>query len=237
LHYPLAYLYTFDPEAVTAALASGYRYVAVLDRDQFTTEAMATLTREGTLVVLDDLTFSRDRRIHTQHDQVRVQILTPSELVPPEALALPPDGCIDLGSDGDGPYLGQGWFRSEEIAGTMARWAGNELTSTVRLTLPSAESHTLHLRALAYPAGQVLTLSADGQVITGAPLPQSWTNVQLEIPQEIIQRGSILTLELIHATTASPFEITGGASSDKRALAAAYDLICVTASDGNSGSD
>ncbi|MCJ7548465.1 MAG: DUF2723 domain-containing protein, partial [Anaerolineae bacterium] len=88
--YPLAYLYTFDAEAVTAALASDYDYVVVLDRDQFTTEAMATLTREGALVVLDDLTFSRDRRIHTQHDQVRVQILTPVELVPPETLVLPP---------------------------------------------------------------------------------------------------------------------------------------------------
>ena len=235
--YPLAYLYTFNPEAVTAALASGYSYVAVLDRDQFTTEAMATLTREGTLVVLDDLTFSRDRRIHTQHDQVRVQILTPSELVSPEALDLPPDGCIDLGSDADGRYLGQGWFRSEEIAGTTARWAGTKLTSTVRLTLPSADAQTLHLRALAYPADQILTLSAGGHVIGRASLPQSWTDVQIEIPQEILQRGSILTLELIHATTASPFETTGGASSDRRALAAAYDLICVTASGGASGSD
>jgi hypothetical protein len=150
---------------------------------------------------------------------------------------LPPGGCIDLGSDADGRYLGLGWFRSEYIAGSTGRWAGNELTSTVRLTLPSAEPHTLHLRALAYPADQVLTLSAGGQVIAAAPLPQSWADVQIEIPQEIIQRGSILTLELIHATTASPFEITGGASSDKRALAAAYDLVCVSVSDGNSGSD
>ena len=235
--YRLAYLYTFDAEAVTAALASDCDYVAVLDRDQFPTEAMATLTRDGALVVLDDLTFSRDRRIHTQHDQVRVQILTPVELVPPAALGLPPDGCIDLGSDADGQYLGRGWFRSEDIAGTTGRWAGSDLTSAVRLTLPSADAHTLYLRALAYPADQVLTLSAGGQVIAGIPLPQSWTDVRIEIPQEIIQRGPTLTLELIHATTASPFEITGGASSDKRALAAAYDLICITASGGDSGSD
>jgi len=235
--YLLAYLYTFDPETVAATLTSDYDYVAVLDRDQFTTEAMATLTREGTLVVLDDLTFSRDRRIHTQHDQVRVQILALPGLVPPETLVLQPGGCIDLGSDADGRYLGQGWFRSEEIAGTTGRWAGNELTSTVRLTLLSTDAHTLHLRALAYPADQVLTLSAGGRVIAGAPMPQSWTDMQFEIPQEIVERGQILTLELIHATTASPFEITGGASSDRRALAAAYDLICITASGGGTGSD
>jgi len=235
--YALIYLYTFDAEAVAATLASDYDYVVVLDRDQFTTEAMATLTREGTLVVLNDLTFSRDRRIHTQHDQVRVQILTLPRLVPPGALDLPPDGCIDLGSDADGRYLGQGWFRSEEIAGTTGRWAGNELTSTVRLSLPSANAHTLYLRALAYPADQVLTLSAGGRVIAGVPLPQRWTDVQIEIPQETLRRAPTLTLKLIHGTMASPFEITGGESSDKRALAAAYDLICITTSGGDSGSD
>ena len=42
--YSIAYLYQFDPATVTAAFAGGaYRYIAILDREQFSPEVIAVL--------------------------------------------------------------------------------------------------------------------------------------------------------------------------------------------------
>ncbi|HQE92088.1 MAG TPA: hypothetical protein PLH19_13040 [Anaerolineae bacterium] len=224
--YRLAYLYRFDAETVARTLAGGIRYVVIFDRDQFPADALAVLSSDGRYVPLEDRTFVRSRRVHTQHDQVRVQVLTPANLVPPEALALPPDGCLDIGGEADGRYLAQGWFRPEDIGGASGRWAGETLTSTVRLTPAPATAYRLQFRALAYPAGQTVTLDVGEREIGRLSLAQGWSEYEVTLPADMIPAGEIITLALIHAVAQSPFDATGGDSSDTRPLTAAYDWIC-----------
>lgn len=226
--YRLAYLYRFDAEAVAQALAGSVRYVVVFDRDQFPADALATLSADGRYVPLEDRTFVRSRRVHTQHDQMRVQVLTPTDLVPPEALALPPDGCIDIGGEADGRYLALGWFRPEDISGTSGRWAGETLTSTLRLTLEPAQAYRLRFRALAYPAEQTVTLYVTDREVGQESLAQSWAEYEIALTADFVPTGEITTLALIHAVARSPFDATGGGSSDTRPLTAAYDWVCIT---------
>lgn len=224
--YRQAYLYRFDVEAVQRALAEGMRYVVIVDRDQFPADALATLSADGRYVPLEERTFVRDRRVHTQHDQVRVQVLTPAELVPFEALSLPPGGCIDVGSESDGRYLAQGWFRPEDIGGAQGRWAGETLTSTVRVTLASGLAHRLRFRAMAYPAGQTVTVSVWNREVASLALVQGWSEYEVLLPADVAQPDEITTLALVHTAARAPFDATGGSSSDTRALTAAYDWLC-----------
>ena len=246
--YPLLYLYQFDAQAAVAAAEKGIRYIAILDRDQFPSDVVASVIDAlsqpevfprsaapgDTWITLEDRTFARDRRVHTQHDQVRVQVLTPAALVPPAMLSLPPGGCIDIGAQDDaaGRYLGDGWFRSEEISGARARWAGGTLTTTVRVHLPTLAdgvvgSQTLRLRALAYPPSQALSIEVNGVVTSPTPLPQEWHEIAFTLPAAAFTDAQITTLTLIHRAAASPFDTLSGTSSDTRSLTAAYDWLCI----------
>jgi hypothetical protein len=226
--YVLLYLYEFDYDAARTAMSEMQpEYVAILDRDKFETEAIATLSDDGRYVPLEDLVFSRDPRIHTQHDQVRLQILTPAESLPVEALAPPLGGCIDIGSPEDGRYVSEGWFRSEEIGGVNARWAGSITTSTLRIYAEPGQTHRLTLRVLAYPPDQSLTVRAAGQPLTVLSLPQTWTEHTITIPPDTVPPNEVLTLELVHAYLTSPYTESDGVSSDRRLLAAAYDTVCL----------
>ncbi|MBN1246807.1 MAG: glycosyltransferase family 39 protein, partial [Anaerolineae bacterium] len=226
-NYPLIYLYTFDPGAVADRLASGPTYVAILDRDQFTSDALDVLPRGNTLVTVEDRLFSRDRNVHTQHDQVRLQVLAPPELVPLEALRLPTNGCVDLGSGEEGRYLGPGWFRPEQVGGTTARWAGGEPIAVLRMLLDPVPGQILRFRALAYPPEQVVTVILDGQGLGTFALTETWTETDVALPRDLAAQGEATVVELAHRAIQSPYATTGGTSSDRRELAAAYDWICV----------
>ncbi len=229
--YRQAYLYMFDPQAVRDAHATGLRYVVIFDRDQFSSDALEVLSEGGRWVTLEERMFVRDRRVHTQHDQVRVQVLTPADLIPPEALVLPADGCLDIGGDNDGRYLGTGWFRSEDVGGARGRWAGaatattGPVSSTVRLVLSKSAAYRVTLRGLAYPAGQTLSVQVGAHSTEPLALPQGWTELSFTLPGEWLVPGEVATLALVHTAAQSPFEVSG--SSDMRALTAAYDWICV----------
>ncbi|MGC9521831.1 MAG: ArnT family glycosyltransferase [Anaerolineae bacterium] len=229
--YPLVYLYQFNPDIVRDAVAGSRSYIAILDRDQFTPQAIAALSNDGAWITIDDRTFARDPRIHSQHDKVRLQVLAPPDSVPSAALDLPADGCIDLGAESDARYLGLGWFRPEEIGGITGRWAGQVPTTTLRFNLSHGNSYLLRFRALAYPPAQSVTLHLDGRSLGEVPLSQAW--MEFEIRSSLEQTSgptgpsTMVTLELTHERLSSPLEATGGASSDRRALAAAYDWLCV----------
>lgn len=230
--YQLIYLYQFDPEAARDLVDSDeVRYVTILDRDKFPTEALSALSADGRYVPLEDLTFTRDPRAHTQSDQVRLQILTPADALPPEALALPSDGCIDIGGSEDGRYLDQGWYRPEGIGGARGRWAGGTLTSTVRIYLPPEENLRLTVRALPYPDAQELTLRIAGQELGQFALQPSWAEYTAPLPEDVLSQTDVILLELIHARSLSPAAETDGASSDTRTLTAAYDWICLSRED------
>jgi hypothetical protein len=156
---------------------------------------------------------------------VRVQVLlTPADLIPPEAFALPKTGCVDIGGD-DGRYLGTGWFRPEDIGGVQGRWAGETVTATLRLLLPPASAYTVRLRALAFSPGQTVALNADGETTAAVALPQSWNEIEIALPGR--DASDVTTLSLVHAIAQSAFDASGGASSDTRPLTAAYDWVCV----------
>jgi hypothetical protein len=235
--YPLVYLYRFDTEAVEDTI-SGVRYVVIFDRDKFPPEAMAALSDDGRWVTLEDRTFVRDRRVHAQHDQVRVQVLAPASRVPAKALRLPDDGCIDLGGEDEGRYLGAGWFRPETIGGARGRWAGGSLTSTVRLVLaPDGGSgadheerggaYRLRGRVLAFPSNQVMRLQVADRTLAELSLPPAWTEFDVMLPAEAVTPTQVTTLVFVHARAESPFDATSGGSSDRRLLTAAYDWLCV----------
>lgn len=215
--YQLVYLYRFDAAAVADLIAGGdYRYIAVLDREQFA-GVMDVLDAGGRYVPVIDRTFSRDPRVHWQHSQVRLQVLTPADQLQPDDLRLPPAGRIDLGGD-DGRYLGRGWFRPESVGGVSARWA--EALSVVRVTLDPG-AYRVTLRAAAYPAGQAITVRVNGEIVAEIDLAQDWADHSFTLD---VGNG-ITTLELEHARSESPYTRTQGGSSDQRRLAAAYDWI------------
>jgi hypothetical protein len=233
--YQLFYLYRFDAEAIKATLARGQiRYVVIFDRDQFPMTAIQVLSDQGRLVPLEERTFSRDRRVHTQHDQVRVQILTPASLVPLTALTLPSDGCIDMGGEADGRYLGEGWFRPEVIGGIQGRWAGGILTSTVRLNLAATPGYRLRFRALAYPTEQTVNVGTGEMQLAQLSLPQGWTEFEVSLPRQAWVSDQVTTLMFVHSQARVPFEMTGGGSSDTRRLSAAYDWLCLVPETGGS---
>ena len=225
--YRRAYLYQFDPESVRRWLSEDVNRVVILDRDQFPNAVVNTLSDGGRWVPIEDRVFARSRQAHTQHDHVRVQVLIRASAVPPEALAPDNDGCIDIGTQTDGRYLGTGWFRAENVGGVEARWAGGIPTSTLRIMLSTDRDHELRLRGIAYPEGQAVTLRIGDRDVDRADMPTRWSVISLSLPADAINPEGITTLTLAHATAVSPAEMTGGASSDPRILTAAYDWLCI----------
>ncbi len=225
--YRHAYLYQFDADAVRRWLSDDVAHVVIVDRDQFPHAAIETLSEAGRWVPIEERVFVRDRRAHTQHDHVRVQVLARASTVPPAALVPDGEGCIDIGAETDARYLGAGWFRAESIGGVAARWAGGIPTSTLRITLPADRDYEFRLRGLAYPEGQTVALYAGNRELDRAPLPTQWAIVALSLPAGAINPDGPTTLALVHAVAASPVEVSGVSSSDPRRLTVAYDWLCV----------
>ncbi|MGB9872924.1 MAG: hypothetical protein ACPLYD_14860 [Anaerolineae bacterium] len=224
-HRVLYLYYRFDPAVARAAVREPtIHYVVIFDRDQFSDETLSALSDDGRLVPLEERTFSRDPRVHTQHSQVRLQVLTPTDWVSP-ALNLPPDGCLDIGGGEDGRYLERGWYYTENIGGVIGRWVGGVPTATVRLFLPPGPDYRLTLRALAYPDRQEVTVLVNGETVGHFRLGGDWQTFTLTVPGEVVSAG-ISRLELRHSRLLAPFDQTGGGSSDRRPLAAAYDWLC-----------
>lgn len=220
--YRLLYRYRFDPQEAAAQVASGaYRYIVVMDREVFG-DVISILDGEGTYVPIDDRTFTRSTRIHSQHAQVRVQALIAADEVRPEMLRLPNNSRIEPGNEDSGRYLGQGWFRAEQIGGIEARWAGDGDVSALRFTIPQRQDYTVSFLAAPYPAEQSVIISINSRQIVHFNLSEGWQEYSFILPAVYIEENAITTLTLTHNRTLSPFEQTGGSSSDRRALAAAY---------------
>ena len=223
--YRLLYRYQWDDAAAREATASSrYAAIAILDREIFG-DVIESLDGGGRYVPIADLTFTRDRRVHLQHDQVRLQLLVPADSLGPADLELPEGGLIDIGGADDGRYLGQGWFRAEEVGGASARWAGDGTTSELRVTLPPASGHMVTFRAAAIPPGQTVEVHVNGQVAARLALAQDWREYRFEIEPGLLEAGQIAVVELAHGQAVSAYDQTGGSSPDTRPLSAAYDWI------------
>ncbi|TET50156.1 MAG: hypothetical protein E3J64_08615 [Anaerolineales bacterium] len=227
--YRLLFLYVFDSDAAWEATSSGQvRYVVVFDRDVFADDAMAALSGGGAYVPVVDTTFTRSPLVHTQHADLRVQVLMPADQVPPEAVTLPAGDCIDIGGVDDGKYLLRGWYRGEDVGGVSGRWAGDTQTA-IRVYLGESHDYRLTVRALAYPAEQELTIRVGGRDLGQVDLSQGWEEHSVVVPTDLVPGGEVIEIELVHSRTASPYTETGGETTDRRQLAAAYDWICLVA--------
>jgi hypothetical protein len=142
----------------------------------------------------------------------------------PDLIAVSSGGKLNLGDPGDNRFIGLGWYDAENVGGPQARWAGEIVTSTLHLVLPS-QSVRVHFRAAAYPIHQTVTILVNGTAVTIVNLGDDWAEYDFTLPADNArdQRRSVITL--IHAHLESPFERTGDATLDHRPLAAAYDYF------------
>ena len=65
-----------------------------------------------------------------------------------------------------------------------------------------------------------------GQEVERFDLTQGWVEYEVTLPADVLSADEVTTLAFVHAVARSPFETTGGSSSDMRALTAAYDWVC-----------
>ena len=96
----------------------------------------------------------------------------------------------------------------------------------VRVALEPGTAYRLRFRALAYPAGQAVTVSINGREVESVTLAQGWVEYEVLLPADAILPDEVTTLAFVHAVARAPFDATGGSSSDARALTAAYDRLC-----------
>jgi hypothetical protein len=142
----------------------------------------------------------------------------------PGLTTLPPNGKLDLGEPGDYRFVGQGWYDVENIGGPQGRWAGELVTSTLRVVIPPGSTR-IHFHALAYPANQAVTVSVNGRAIGEVNLTNDWADYVLTISTDVLRADGPSLITLAHARLESPFDRTAGASQDRRLLAAAYDYF------------
>jgi hypothetical protein len=193
------------------------RYVVVhkdlLDEDQANT-FITFFNQQPELCVFDDA-----------QDTIAYRVIASwADCPTPAKSALPPGGKLDLGEPGDQPFIGRGWYRAENIGGPQARWAGESISSTLRLVLP-AESLRVHFRAWAYPVGQSVTITVNGFPVASFALVNDWAEYEFSVPANATRAEGPSLITLTHTRLESAFEHTSGAVEDKRPLAAAYDYF------------
>jgi hypothetical protein len=212
--YPMLYTQQFDATDWNQVIHDrAPRYLVVLDRDDVSSTVMQTFNTDYT--PLADRTFERDRRIFPQHVTVRVQVFTPLNQLDADALLLDDGGQIHAGQVEHGRYFGEGWFRAEDIGGTMARWAGE--TATVRITLEET-AYQLTFYATPFTANQAVEVWVNDEYVATRLLDGIWAEHQVIIPAEVIQAGVINTITLNHAHAES-------SPDDSRELSAAYSTF------------
>ncbi|MCC7448908.1 MAG: DUF2723 domain-containing protein [Anaerolineae bacterium] len=214
--YPQLYLGQFDAAQWAKVMADRQpTYLILMDRDDVWSEAYSALTSSGDYIPVEDKVFARDPRVFPQHSLTRLQVLTPIHLLSPEQLALPDSGEIRVGADASGKYFGEGWYRAEDIGGSLARWT--QQTATLRVALPPANTR-LTIEVAPYPADQTVEVIVNGQSIGTLYLRDTWQPLTLTIPAVALTGHPISTITLRHAHADTP-------PGSNRTLAAAYRVI------------
>jgi hypothetical protein len=141
----------------------------------------------------------------------------------PDQLDLPLDGKLDLGNDRE-RYLGPGWYYSEDIGGTAARWLGREVTTTLRMNLPARDYH-VSVTATTIVPDQILSVYVNDRRVADLPIGGGWNDYAFDLPADAISTDQLTTIDLVPARRLSPQELTNGQSGDERPLAAAIAAI------------
>ncbi|GAB4448686.1 MAG: hypothetical protein Kow00120_18870 [Anaerolineae bacterium] len=124
---------------------------------------------------------------------------------------------IDLGAPGDEPFFGEYWYWQEDVGGVMARWAGGNEASRLRVMLPPGRAYEVTFVAAGYGARRRVQVNANGVTLGAFDLPASagWSEHTLALPAEVVGDGDLL-LVLVHGAPAL---------AGDRPLTAAYDRI------------
>lgn len=135
---------------------------------------------------------------------------------------LPDEAHIDIADDGK--FLGAGWFRPEDMGGVWARWGGDNLTSELRVTLPQ-QNYVMEFFATPFVDGAGLRVVINGVPMGEFILMGGWNTYRVELPMAVIPQDDFLLIEFVHEGMQAPYEVTGGASSDRRRLTVAYAWV------------
>lgn len=141
----------------------------------------------------------------------------------PDQLNLPSDGKLDLGNDHE-QYLGPGWYYTENIGGSSARWMGREVTTTLRVNLPARDYH-VKLIATSVVPDQIVAVYVNNQRVADLPIGTGWNAYAFDLPAAALAANQPATIDFVPAKRLSPQELTNGQSGDQRLLAAAVSAL------------
>jgi hypothetical protein len=137
-----------------------------------------------------------------------------------------PYGRIDIGSQADAVYLGDGWYAPEQDGPNTFRWAASEAEALVPLDHPAPLTVQLRLRAFGYAGApeQTVVTTINGHSYGPQPVGNDWQTVEFATAQEN-WRGGVNRVRLDFAWARRPVDV--GVSDDERTLAAAIDYVRV----------
>ena len=173
-------------------------------------------------VEVETRSFARDAQIHAKHALVDVNVYGRADSLSPRDFALPESGAILVGTPQDAKYLLGGWHRREEVGGIPARWMGAESVASLRVLLPP-NAKTLMLKALSFPADQLVAILCNGEAVGNVPVPQGWAEVSVALPPSCIQPDTVTHIGLRPVVLLSPS--ADGKSTDTRLLGIAVAEI------------
>jgi hypothetical protein len=138
-----------------------------------------------------------------------------------------PAGCppytLNLGESAGDLAVGSGWQPGERWETGAVRWAGSDLTSTLKLWVTNpAGDFTLTIRAMSTDAipDQTVEVFANGESLGEIDLGVDWADYEFTIPRLLIAPGGTVNLELRHSHS----EVVDG-----RELTAVYQWVRVEA--------
>lgn len=214
--YPQLYTPYFDAETWSENIAYNQpKHLIVLDGDDIAPEIFDALTVELNYVTIDDRVFERSARVFPQHSTVRLQVFVQEKDLQAKQLRLPEDGRIWTGDANFSRFFGSGWYRTEDIANTSARW-GTDI-AIIRVALIPKDTQ-LSFIAAPYSTGQSVEIIVNEQSLGTVSLDTVWGESNITIPAETIQGHEITTIELHHALAEYP-------ENHNRKLSAAYSLF------------
>ena len=120
--------------------------------------------------------------------------------------------------------MGTGWYYTENIGGTTARWIGRELTSTLRVNL-APQDYRVALQATTIVPNQIVAVYANDRHLADIPIGGGWHTYTFDLPAAIVPANGLTTIDLVPAHSISPHDLTNGQSDDRRPLAAALASI------------
>ena len=136
-----------------------------------------------------------------------------------------PYGRVDVGQ-GDEIWLESGWFSPERDGAVTYRWASAESAIRVALDHPASLRVQVRARAFTWPGAppQTLSLAVNGHVQPPMAVGADWQVVE-QVVAAGAWRAGVNRVRLAFAYARRPSDV--GASTDRRALAAAVDYLRV----------